>query len=251
MLFNSPSETARSVSNREENKLLASLPVDEYERLISQMRTVPAHVRQVMHKQDEPIEDVLFPRGGALSLTKTLQDGHVAEVATIGSEGAAGAGVFFGQALADCDVMVQLPGTGVLAMSADVFKAEMERRGAFYNRVVRYNQALMSQIMQATVCNGLHSAEQRCCRWLLTTRDRAGSDEFPMTHEYLATMLGVRRPTVTLVAAHLQQSGLIQCRRGAVTIMDREKLEAASCECYDAVKNLMRRLLPEVQVSLS
>jgi CRP-like cAMP-binding protein len=136
-------------------------------------------------------------------------------------------------------------------MSAELFNAEMEKRGAFYNHLVRYNQALMSQIMQTTVCNGLHSAEQRCCRWLLMSHDRAGADEFPLTHEFLATMLGVRRPTVTIVANQLQQAGLIQYRRGSVRITDRTKLEAASCECYATVREQMRRLMPDVQAPLS
>ena len=240
-------DSSQSYVPRSSNKLLASLPVEDYERIEPSLRTVPMKLKQVLQKQDNPIEHVYFPGGGAFSLVKTLQDGQVAEVATVGAEGAVGAGVFFGQRVADCDVLVQLTGPGAQAMSAEVFTAEMDKRGAFYNRVVRYNQALMSQIMQSTVCNGLHSAEQRCCRWLLMTRDRAGVDEFPMTHEFLATMLGVRRPTVTLVANALQQAGLIQYRRGAVKIVDRAKLEAASCECYATVRDQMRRLLPEVQ----
>ena len=167
-----------------------------------------------------------------MSLVKTLNDGQVAEVATVGAEGAVGAGVFFGQRVADCDVIVQLTGPSAQMMSAEVFNDEMGKHGAFFNRVVRYNQALMSQIMQTTVCNGVHSADQRCCRWLLMTHDRAGANEFPLTQEFLATMLGVRRPTVTIVAHQLQQAGLIQYRRGFVSILDRAKLEAASCECY-------------------
>ena len=233
------------------NKLLASLPREEYQRIALNLRSVPMTLKQVLHKQDEPIDSVYFPGGGAFSLVKTLNDGQSAEVATVGAEGAVGAGVFFGQRVADCDVLVQLAGPGAQVMSAEFFNAEMDKRGAFFNRVVRYNQALMSQIMQTTVCNGLHSAEQRCCRWLLMTHDRAGHDEFPLTHEFLATMLGVRRPTVTIVASQLQQAGLIQYRRGFVTIIDRTKLEAASCECYRTVRDQMRRLLPEVQAPLS
>jgi CRP-like cAMP-binding protein len=235
--------------SRSPNRLLASLPVEDYDRIARHLRNVPMKLKQVIHKQNEPIRNVYFPHGGAFSLVKTLQDGQVAEVATIGAEGAIGVSVFFGQKLADCDVIMQLPGPGAQTMTADDFNVEMERRGTFYNRVVRYNQALVSQIMQTTVCNGLHSAEQRCCRWLLMTRDRAGSDEFPLTHEFLSLMLAVRRPTVTLIAAQLQQAGLIQYRRGFVTIFDRQKLEAASCECYQTVKSQMRRLLPEVDAA--
>jgi CRP-like cAMP-binding protein len=227
------------------NKLLASLPAEDFERLEPHLRIVPMKMRQRFHRQDEPIQDVYFPGGGACSLVKTLQDGQAAEVATIGGEGAIGASVFFGERIAECDVLVQVPGPAAYALSADIFNKEMDRRGAFFNRVIRYNQALMSQIMQTTVCNGLHSAEQRCCRWLLMTHDRAGKDEFSLTHEFLAAMLGVRRPTVTLVAASLQEAGLIRYRRGSVTIVDRARLEAASCECYQTVQSTWRRLLPE------
>ena len=233
------------------NKLLASLPQEDYQRIARGLRSVPMNLRDVLQKQDQPIEDVYFPGGGAFSLVKTLQDGKVAEVATVGSEGAVGASVFFGQRIADCEALVQVKGPGAQVMSAELFNAEMERRGAFYNRVVRYNQALMSQIMQTTVCNGLHSAEQRCCRWLLMTRDRAGKDEFELTHEFLAMMLGVRRPTVTLVANELQKAGLIAYRRGFVTIVDSQKLEASSCECYQTVKQQMRRLLPDIDAPVS
>lgn len=233
------------------NKLLASLPLEDYQRLAPNLSRVPMKLKQVLHKQDEPIQHVYFPGGGAISLVKTLKDGQVAEVATVGSEGAVGASVFFGQRVADCDVLVQLAGPQAEAMSAESFNAEMDKRGAFFNHVIRYNQALMSQIMQTTVCNGLHSAEQRCCRWLLMTHDRAGTDEFPLTHEFLATMLGVRRPTVTLVANQLQRDGLIQYRRGFVTIVDRGKLEAAACECYATVREQLRRLLPDFHAPLS
>ena len=244
-------DTNHSQVPRSPNKLLASLPVEDYERIASSLTSVPMRLKKVLHKQDEPIEVVYFPSGGAVSLVKMLKDGQVAEVATIGSEGAVGASVFFGQRVADCDVLVQLEGPPAEVMSAARFNAEMDRRGAFFNHVVRYNQALMSQIMQTTVCNGLHSAEQRCCRWLLMTHDRAGVVEFPLTHECLATMLGVRRPTVTIVANQLQRAGLIQYRRGFVTIVDRAKLEAASCECYATVKEQMTRLLPDFRAPLS
>ena len=232
------------------NKLLASLPLEDYERIAPTLRHVPMTLKQVVHKRDDPIEDVYFPAGGAFSLVKTLQDGQVAEVATVGA-GAVGASVFFGQRVATCDALVQLPAPEALVMSADVFVREMEKRGAFYNRVIRYNQALMNQIMQTTVCNGLHSAEQRCSRWLLMTADRAAENEFPLTHEFLAMMLGVRRPTVTIVVAALERAGLIDHRRGSMTIVDRSGLEAASCECYRTVKRQMSRLLPELGPSLS
>ena len=141
-----------------------------------------------------------------------MDDGRTTEIATVGAEGVIGASVFF--------------------QSARI--------------VIRRDQGLMTQLIQTAACNGLHSVEKRCCRWLLTMHDRVGRDEFPLTQEFLATMLGVRRPTVTLVATALQQQGLISYRRGHVTIVDRERLEAASCECYATVKASFARLLPAI-----
>jgi CRP-like cAMP-binding protein len=228
------------------NRLLLSLPAEDYQRLTPHIRVIPMTPRRVLQKQDEPIREVYFPGGGACSLFKIMQDGKTAEIATIGDEGVISAGVFFGQRESVGEVVVQVPGAAALALAVDVFNAEMSRRGALYNRVVRFNQSLTSQIMQTTACNGLHSVEQRCCRLLLMTQDRVRRDEFPLTHEFVATMLGVRRPTVTLVAHALQQAGLITCRRGHITIVNRKKLEAAACECYESVRNTFRRLIPEV-----
>ena len=229
------------------NRLLSSLPADEYDRVAPLLRVVSLTARQVLHKQGAPIRDVYFPGGGACALVKNMDDGRTTEIATVGAEGVIGASVFFSQHESSCDVVVQLPNETAQVMAADAFKSEMARRGAFYNLVIRYNQGLMTQLMQTTACNGLHSVEKRCCRWLLTMHDRIERDEFPLTQEFLATMLGVRRPTVTLVAAALQQQGLISYRRGYVTIVDRKRLEAASCECYATVKASFARLLPELQ----
>ncbi len=231
------------------NRLLSSLPPDEYARVAPLLRTVSLAARQVLHKQGAPISNVYFPGDGACALVKTMDDGRTTEIATVGAEGIIGASVFFSQHESSCDVVVQLPSETAHVMAADAFRSEMARRGAFYNLVIRYNQALMTQLMQITACNGLHSVEKRCCRWLLTTHDRIGRDEFPLTQEFLSTMLGVRRPTVTLVATALQQQGLISYRRGHVTIVDRKRLEAAACECYATVKASFARLLPELQAS--
>lgn len=175
-----------------------------------------------------------------------MQDGQIAEIATIGNEGIIGAGVFFGDSQSFGETIVQVADGDGFRMTIEAFLAEMHRRGTFYHRVMRYSQALTIQVMQTTVCNGLHSAEQRCCRWLLMTRDRAGSDELILTHEFLSVMLGVRRPTVTLIVHALQQAGLVDTRRGMIQIVDRQRLEAASCECYATVKANFARLLPEI-----
>lgn len=228
------------------NRLLRTLPADAYARIAPQLHAVTLKPKQVFHKQGERIRDVYFPGGGAFSLTKVLQDGSVAEIATVGNEGMIGASVFFGDEISTGEALVQVPDGETHTMPVGAFAHEMGQHGAFYNVVIRYSQAFTTQIMQTTVCNGLHSAEQRCCRWLLMTHDRVRRDEFPLTHEFLAIMLGVRRPTVTLIAAQLQEMALIHYRRGHVTIVDRIGLEKLSCECYETVKANFARLLPEL-----
>jgi len=228
-----------------DNKLLAVLPVEDRQRVMAQLSIVPFQFRQVLHKQGETIEDVYFPCGGACSLTKTMEDGRTAEVGTVGNEGMLGAAVFFGDGQAQSDVIVQVAAKSGYKMAVRSFVEEMNLHGAFYNRVIRYYQALAIQVMQTTACNALHSAEQRCCRWLLMTRDRVGSDDLSLTHEFLAIMLGVRRSTVSIIVEGLQKAGLVDTRRGQITIVDRQRLEASSCECYAAVKANFARLLPD------
>ena len=230
---------------RPSNKILASLPVEDYERILPHLKRTPMRPKQLLYQQDALIENVYLPGGGACALFKTTSEGNTAEVAVVGAEGLIGADVFFGLPYSPCEVLVQMAGPYADLLPAHVFSQEMDRRGALYNRVTRYSQALMMQIMQATLCNSLHSAEERCARWLLSTHDRAGSDEFRFTHEFLATMLGLRRPTVTIVVGALQAAGLIQHHRGTVRIIDRAGLEGVSCECYRVVKRTYARLLPE------
>jgi CRP-like cAMP-binding protein len=234
------------------NKLLSALPPVDWQRIAPYLTTVPAPFQHVFHKQDGPIEDVYFPSSGAWSLTKTMEDGATAEVATIGNEGMLGAAVFFGDRQAHTQCIVQIAGdVDAVKMPVAAFLAEMELRGAFYNRVIRYYQAHSIQIQQTTACNALHPAEQRCCRWLLMSRDRVGRDELKLTHEFMAIMLGVRRPTVTIIAGTLEKAGLISGHRGTINIIDRAGLEAASCECYATVKAHFARLLPEIPVPVS
>jgi CRP-like cAMP-binding protein len=238
-----PTAIAHTLS---ENRLLKSLPPDEYVRISMHLHAVSMIAKQVFHKQGEPIKDVYFPGGGACSLIKVMLDGTIAEIATVGNEGMLGAGVFFGDDLSTGEAIVQVSDGQAHTMPIDAFVQEMARHGNFYSRIVRYLQAFSTQVMQTTVCNGLHSAEQRCCRWLLMTHDRVRQPEFGLTHEFLAVMLGVRRPTVTLIAAKLQSAGLISYRRGHITIVDRPGLEKMSCECYETVKANFARLLPEL-----
>ena len=192
------------------------------------------------------MHEVYFVSRGACSLVKKMRDGQCAEIASIGREGALGAWAFFGDQCHFGDTIVHGGDATADVMALAAFRDEMERRGAFYNVMIRYSQALTSQLMQTTVCNGLHSAAERCCRWLLTTQDRLQTDEFTLTHEFVASMLGVRRATVTLIFRDLMTRGIIDYRRGRVTVRDRAALERTACECYAQITGTFHRLLPEV-----
>ena len=225
------------------NNLLASLPADEYQRVSSELTWRPLKVRQVLHKHGEPISEVYFPGRSVCSITNAMNDGSVVEVATVGREGLVGISAVLGAPVASGHAVVQIAVEPAAVMGVDAFRREMERGGAFFDAVTRYSQAFVNMLMQSVACNGLHSAEQRCCRWLLTTHDRIGQDEFPLTHEFLAVMLGVRRPTVTLVVADLTRAGILAHVRGHIRIVDRYGLEARSCECYRSVRMISDRLL--------
>ena len=239
--------TAPAPSNLHLNKLLATIPADDFQRIAPHLTTVQLRFKEVLYKQDEAIKHIFFPGGGACSLTKVMQDGRVAEIATVGNEGALGTSVFFGDDRSFSETIVQVGEGEGFRMPVEAFVSEMARRGAFYNRIIRYSQALMSQVMQTTVCNGLHSVEQRACRWLLMTLDRVGNDNLRLTHEFMSVMLGVRRPTVTLIIGDLQKAGLIETQRGVIRVANRPGLEQASCECYETVKATFARLLPEME----
>ncbi|MEO5739153.1 MAG: Crp/Fnr family transcriptional regulator [Vicinamibacterales bacterium] len=232
--------------NLSTNKILASLPAGEFSDIAQHLRRVPLRARQICHKQGETIRAIYFPGGGACSLTKVMRDGRTAEIATIGSEGLIGAGVFFGDESSHGDVIAYVADPYAVCMEAGAFVEEMHRRRAFYNRVVRYSQTLATQIVQTTACNGLHSVKERYCRWLLMALDRIGGLELKVTQDFVAAMLGVRRPTVTLLAAELEAGGIIRAHRGSITVVDRRNLEATCCECYASVQANFRRMLPEI-----
>jgi CRP-like cAMP-binding protein len=176
-----------------------------------------------------------------------MEDGSVVEVATVGREGLIGVAAVFGAPVSSGEAFVQIASEPAAVMSIEAFRREMDRRGAFHDRVTKYAQAFVHMLMQSVACNGLHSAEERCCRWLLTTHDRVAQDEFALTHEFLAIMLGVRRPTVTLVMAELARAGIVSHVRGRVHIVDRAGLESASCECYRNVRAVFNRLLGQLE----
>jgi len=226
------------------NRLLAALPADEFQRIAPHLEFRPLKTRQTLHKHGERLKEIYFPGKGLCSITNTMEDGGVVEVATVGNEGFVGIGAVLGESLGTGEAFVQVQGEGAQVLDIETFNREMALKGAFHDVVSRYSQAFVGLIMQSAACNGLHSAEERCCRWLLMTQDRVGLDEFPLTHEFLAMMLGVRRPTVTLVMAELARAGIVTHVRGRVRIADRAALETASCECYKTVTALFNRLLP-------
>jgi len=211
--------------------VLAALPTADYNRIVPPLEVVPLPLKQILHQPGALISDVYFPDGGFCSELTLLADGQMVEVATIGREGVVGLLGLSDNGPPTSVTMVQAAGAGV-KMPAALFRLEMNRRGAFFDLVSRYRVALVRIIMQSTACNAVHTVEERLARWLLTAQDHVGTNTFPLTQEFVAMMLGVTRPTVSQVAATLQRAGLITYHRGLVTIVDRERLEAAACECY-------------------
>lgn len=220
------------VSTPRTNRLLASLPEDDYRRLSPHLRQIALRTRQNLLRFGQPVQEIVFPVAGVCSFVKTTQDGHSIELLGIGYEGAVGASVAWGYAESIADVVVQVNENAALSLPLDVFKAELQRGGALAASVSDYCRIWTIQLMQASACNALHSAEQRCCRWLLTTHDRVGAYGFPITQEMLAMALGVRRPTVTLIMADLHREGLVAYGRGRMTILNRPALLDRACECY-------------------
>jgi CRP-like cAMP-binding protein len=196
----------------------------------------------IFHSMDEPILDVIFPNGGVASITTVLQDGTMIESATVGREGMLGIDVILGGDRSTGETMLQVPDTDAVFLSVAEFRVEFNRRGAFFEGVQRYAQAVIKLMMHSTACIASHPVHERCCRWLLMTHDHMGQDEFQLSQEFLAVMLGSTRPTVNLVAGTLQKAGLITYTHAHMTIKDRKGLEAASCECYAVVKSHFDRL---------
>jgi CRP-like cAMP-binding protein len=232
---------APSVSNR----LLAALPAVDRDRLWPTLDIIPLKLKDLLHKAGERLEYVYFPGGGFLSIVSVLQDGRMVEVATVGREGAVGVTTTLENTPMTSASMVQGESDVCYRMPADAFRREMNRHGAFYELLTRYAQAHIGVVMQATACNAVHTVEQRLARWLLMAHDRMVADEFPLTQEFVAMMLGATRPTVSVVAGMLQKAGLITYHHGRVAIVDRSKLESASCECYAAATNLLRTVTSE------
>jgi CRP-like cAMP-binding protein len=203
-----------------------------------------AALKERLLEPGSAIGSVYFPLTAVVSLLTVMDDGSGVEIATVGNEGMVGVPAFLGAStLNDRDmVQVQVPGT-VLRLDTSSFLGEASDGRAFRGVIERYVQAFVRQVSQQVACNGLHSVEERCARWILLTHDRVGSDEFPLTQEFLAQMLGVRRASVTVAVGALQRAQFVRFWRGRVTIMDRQGLEASACECYEIIRQEFDRLL--------
>jgi CRP-like cAMP-binding protein len=227
-----------------ENRLLAALPREEYERLVPHIEQVSFSLGEVIYESGGHLNHVYFPTTSIVSLLYTMENGASAEMGLAGNDGMVGIALFMGGETTPNRAVVQIAG-GAVRMEAKVLQSAFAMGGHFQRLLLRYTQALITQISQTAVCNRLHSVEQQLSRWLLLSHDRVRSDELVMTQELIANMLGVRREGVNLAAGQLQDSQAIRYNRGHIKITNREKLEAKACECYRVVKDEFDRLLGE------
>jgi CRP-like cAMP-binding protein len=226
------------------NFLLAALPDPEWQRWQPLLETVEMPLGQVLYESGTTLAHVYFPTTSIVSLLYVMENGASAEIAVVGNEGLVGVSIFMGGESTPSRAVVQSAGHG-LRLKSQFMKDEFNRAGPVLHLLLRYTQALITQMAQTAVCNRHHSLDQQLCRWLLLSLDRLRTSELAMTQELIANMLGVRREGVTEAALKLQEAGLISYARGHITVIDRAGLEKRTCECYAVVKNEYDRLLPE------
>ena len=232
----------------EKNQLLAALPTAEWERWLPQLESVDLQLGQVLYEAGGTLSHVYFPTTAIVSLLYVMENGASAEIAMVGNEGIVGISLFMGGESTSSRAVVQSAGQG-FRLKAQSVKEEFNRAGPVLHLLLRYTQALITQMAQTAVCNRHHTLDQQLCRWLLLSMDRLEGNELMMTQELVANMLGVRREGVTEGAIKLQQAGLIRYARGHITVLDREGLEARTCECYAVVKKEYDRLLPTTKAT--
>jgi CRP-like cAMP-binding protein len=225
------------------NRLLAALPDAEWQRWKPRLEAVAMPLGQVLYESGVRLEHVYFPTSSIVSMLYVLEDGASAEIAVVGLEGLIGIALFMGGGTTPSRAVVQSAGLG-FRLPAAVMQAEFERAGPAMHLLLRFTQALITQMTQTAVCNRHHALDQQLCRWLLLSLDRLPGHELVMTQELIGHMLGVRREGVTEAARKLQAAGLIRYARGHITVLDRDGLEARTCECYGVVKKEYDRLLP-------
>jgi len=228
-----------------QNHLLAALPQAEYERLLPHFELIPMPLGEALYESGGRLQHVYFPTTSIISMLYVMEDGASAEIAVVGNEGILGISLFMGGETTPSRAVVQSAGFGY-RLKAQMLKQEFNRAGSVMHLLLRYTQALITQMAQTAVCNRHHSVEQQLCRWLLLSLDRLTTQELSMTQELIANMLGVRREGVTEAAGKLQRAGLIEYSRGRITVLDRPGLEKEVCECYAVVKKEFDRLLSDI-----
>lgn len=226
-----------------QNRLLAALPEAELQRWLPQLEWVELPLGHVLYESGKTLSHVYFPTTAIVSLLYVLESGASAEIAVVGNEGIVGVSLFMGGGSTPSRAVVQSAGAG-FRLKEPVMKKEFDRAGPVLHLLLRYTQALITQMSQTAVCNRHHSLDQQLCRWLLVSLDRLQGNELVMTQELIANMLGVRREGVTEGALKLQEAGMIRYSRGRITVLDRKGLEKLTCECYAVVKKEYDRLLP-------
>ena len=226
-----------------QNHLLAALPADEYARILASLEWVAMPLGETVYEPGIKIGHVYFPTTAIVSLLYVMENGASAEIAVVGNEGVVGVSLFMGGETTTSRAVVQSAGHAY-RMPGQQLKNEFFRAGPMQRLLLRYTQALLTQMAQTAVCNRHHTLDQQLCRWLLLSLDRLPSNELTMTQELIANMLGVRREGVTEAAGKLQEAGLIRYSRGKITVIDRPGLEARVCECYAVVRKEIDRLLP-------
>lgn len=227
------------------NHLLAALPASEFERLAPDLELVSLTLGEVLYESGGRLDHVYFPTDSIVSLLYVMEDGASAEIAMVGNEGLLGISLFMGGETTPSRAVVQSEGVGY-RLPARLLKKEFSRAGPMMHLLLRYTQALITQMSQTAVCNRHHSIDQQLCRWLLLSLDRLSTDELKMTQELIANMLGVRREGVTEAAGKLRDAGVIQYSRGQIKVLDRSELERLVCECYAVVRKEDDRLLSDI-----
>lgn len=238
-----PSHAVSAGHSPRQNHLLDALPAIDHNRIAARLELVTLKLGDVLYEPGVPLRYVYFPATAIVSLLYVMEDGSSAEIAIVGNEGILGIALFMGGDTTPSRAVVQSAGHAY-RLKAQLLKDEFARFGPFLRVLLRYTQALITQMAQTAVCNRHHTVDQQLCRWLLLSLDRLESNELTMTQELIANMLGVRREGVTEAAGKLQHAGLIHYRRGKIMVLDRPRLEARSCECYQVVKTEFDRLLP-------
>nr|WP_240783559.1 Crp/Fnr family transcriptional regulator [Stenotrophobium rhamnosiphilum] len=227
-----------------QNHLLAALPANEFRQLASHLEQVPMRLGEVLCESGSPMQHAYFPTTSIVSLQYVMENGAAAEIAGVGNEGMLGISLFMGGLTTPSRALVQTGGIGY-RLPVKVLLEQFHRDGPIARLLLRYTQALITQIAQTGACNRHHSMEQQLCRWLLLTLDRMPTNDLVMTQELIASMLGVRRESVTEAAGNLKHKGVISYRRGHITVLDRAGLNSHVCECYVVVKTEFNRLLPD------